>query len=321
MTLYFCTPTSFHTFFLHSLSHCLTKMTTAYRLRLYFLVSWLIMLISGGAFSATFNFVNQCSNTVWPGILSNAGTPQLSTTGFALDPGGSVPIPVPSAWSGRMWGRTFCSQDPTSGKFTCATGDCGSGNMECSGGGAAPPATLAEFTLNGADGLDFYDVSLVDGYNLPMLVVPQNGAGGNCTVTGCIADLNNACPSDLKVTNDVGGGVACKSACEAFRDPQYCCSGEYATPDTCRPTAYSELFKNACPRAYSYAYDDGSSTFTCASADYVITFCPAPSASNKKSTGGPISGPGDSSSISSAATHWAYASVFITFLSVSWHLR
>ncbi|KZV47917.1 thaumatin-like protein 1 [Dorcoceras hygrometricum] len=257
-------------------------MMTAYSLRLALLASWLITLITGEAIAATFTFVNQCSYTVWPGILSGSGTPELSTTGFALDPGGLVPIAVPYAWSGRMWGRTFCSQDPNSGKFTCVTGDCGSGNVECSGGGAAPPATLAEFTLNGADGLDFYDVSLVDGYNLPMLVVPQNGAGGNCTVTGCIADLNAVCPTDLKVTNDVGessGGscVACKSACEAFRDPQYCCSGDYSTPETCRPTSYSELFKNACPRSYSYAYDDGSSTFTCESADYVITFCPTPS--------------------------------------------
>ncbi|XP_073122115.1 thaumatin-like protein 1 [Henckelia pumila] len=288
--------------------------------RLSFLVSWLIVLISDGAFSATFTFVNQCSYTVWPGILSNAGTPQLPTTGFALDPGGSVPIPVPPAWSGRTWGRSFCSQDPTTGKFTCVTGDCGSGNMECSGGGAAPPATLAEFTLDGADGLDFYDVSLVDGYNLPMLVVPQNGGGGNCTVTGCVADLNAACPPDLKVTNDVGSSVACKSACEAFGDPEYCCSGDHATPDTCRPSAYSELFKNACPRAYSYAYDDGSSTFTCASADYVITFCPTLSASNKKSSGDQSSGPDGSSLISSAAPHWAYASLFIIFLSVSWQL-
>ncbi|KAL0423841.1 UNVERIFIED_CONTAM: PR5-like receptor kinase [Sesamum radiatum] len=66
-----------------------------------------------------------------------------------------------------MWGRTLCSQDSTTGKFTCVTGDCGSGALECGGGGAAPPATLAEFTLNGADGLDFYDVSLVDGYICP----------------------------------------------------------------------------------------------------------------------------------------------------------
>ncbi|EYU21101.1 hypothetical protein MIMGU_mgv1a024852mg [Erythranthe guttata] len=226
-------------------------------------------------FSATFTFVNQCNHTVWPGILSGAGTPPLSTTGFALSSGDSVFVSVPASWSGRMWGRTLCSQDPTTGKFACATGDCGSGAVECSGGGAVPPATLAEFTLNGAGGLDFYDVSLVDGYNLPLLVVPVvlggGGGGNNCSSTGCVVDLNGACPSELKV-------VDAASACEAFGDPKYCCSGEYATPDTCKPSAYSEFFKSACPRAYSYAYDDGTSTFTCASADYVLTFCPIPSA-------------------------------------------
>lgn len=149
--------------------------------------------------------------------------------------------------------------------------------MECAGSGAVPPATLAEFTLNGAGGLDFYDVSLVDGYNLPMLVAPQGGAAGNCSSTGCVSDLNESCPSELKVAG-AGGGVACKSACEAFGDPKYCCSGAYATPDTCGPTEYSEVFKNACPRAYSYAYDDKTSTFTCASADYIVTFCPTPAA-------------------------------------------
>jgi hypothetical protein len=75
-----------------------------------------------------------------------------------------------------------------------------------------------------------------------------------------------------------GGGsenVACKSACEAFGSAQYCCSGEYGNPNTCKPSGYSQFFKNACPRAYSYAYDDATSTFTCAEANYIITFCPS----------------------------------------------
>lgn len=234
--------------------------------------------------------MNQCSYTVWPGLLSGAGTAPLSTTGFALNKGESVPISVPAGWSGRLWGRTFCSQDSTTGKFTCVTGDCGSGTVECSGAGAEPPATLAEFTLNGAGGMDFYDVSLVDGYNLPMLVTPQGGSGNNCTTTGCIGDLNSACPTELKMMNSLSsnsnseGGdgtnecVACKSACEALKDDKYCCSGAYNTPQTCSPSPYSQYFKSACPRAYSYAYDDGTSTFTCASADYIITFCPTPAA-------------------------------------------
>lgn len=71
-----------------------------------------------------------------------------------------------------------------------------------------------------------------------------------------------------------GGVVACKSACEAFGLDQYCCSGEFANPTTCQPSIYSTIFKRACPRAYSYAYDDGTSTFTCKAYNYAIIFCP-----------------------------------------------
>ncbi|KAI5655967.1 hypothetical protein M9H77_24760 [Catharanthus roseus] len=241
--------------------------------------------ISGIYGSATFNFVNRCSYTVWPGILSGAGSPPLSTTGFSLQQGESRTIQAPSSWGGRFWGRTHCTEDST-GKFTCLTGDCGSGKLECAGGNAAPPATLAEFKLDGDGGLDFYDVSLVDGYNLPMLVVPQGGSGANCTTTGCVVDLNGGCPSALKVTTSNGGeSIACKSACSAFNQDEYCCSGAYSTPDKCKPSSYSQVFKNACPRAYSYAYDDLTSTFTCAGADYIITFCPSPNTSQKSSNG------------------------------------
>ncbi|KAK7382947.1 hypothetical protein VNO78_28611 [Psophocarpus tetragonolobus] len=242
-----------------------------------------------GVISTTFTLVNKCDYTVWPGILSNAGVPPLSTTGFVLQSGDSSTITAPTSWGGRFWGRTLCSQDST-GKFSCVTGDCGSGKLECSGNGATPPATLAEFTLDGAGGLDFFDVSLVDGYNVPMLVVPQGGSGEKCTATGCVGDLNGACPSELKVTSADGReSVACKSACEAFNSPQYCCRGAYGTPDTCKPSSYSQIFKNACPRAYSYAYDDKTSTFTCASADYSITFCPSPTTSQKASQDGSTS--------------------------------
>ncbi|KAK1373010.1 hypothetical protein POM88_029203 [Heracleum sosnowskyi] len=82
-------------------------------------------------------------------------------------------------------------------------------------------------------------------------------------------DLNKYCPDELKVSN----GDACKSACEAFGKPEYCCSGAHNTPETCKPSAYAAIFKMACPRAYSYAYDDLTSTFTCTGADYTITFC------------------------------------------------
>ncbi|XP_020115146.1 thaumatin-like protein 1b [Ananas comosus] len=245
-------------------------------------------LFSGVSAVATFTIANNCRYAVWPGILSSAGAAPLATTGFALAPGEARAVDAPAGWSGRIWGRTLCGGGGGGGAFSCATGDCGSGAIECSGGGAAPPATLAEFTLDGSGSNDFYDVSLVDGYNIPMLVAPQGGSGPNCRPTGCLADLNGVCPSDLKVV--VGGeGVACRSACDAFGAPQYCCSGAYGSPSTCGPTSYSLFFKNACPRAYSYAYDDATSTFTCAAAtasSYIITFCPSTS-SLKSSSANP----------------------------------
>ncbi|CAD6343454.1 unnamed protein product [Miscanthus lutarioriparius] len=258
-----------------------------------------------GVWSKSFTITNNCGYTVWPGILSGAGSPSLDTTGFELPPGASQTLQAPAGWSGRLWGRTLCTTNGTTNKFACATGDCGSGAVACGGGNAAPPATLAEFTLDGSSGMDFYDVSLVDGYNLPLLVAPSGASpgAGNCAPTGCLVDLNAACPADLRVVvtsssaaadvNADGVVAACKSACLAFGSPQYCCSGEYASPGTCGPSAYSEFFKNACPRAYSYAYDDATSTFTCAGGDtaYTVTFCPG---TNSVKSSSPNSGaPGD----------------------------
>ncbi|KAG6777964.1 hypothetical protein POTOM_017807 [Populus tomentosa] len=202
--------------------------------------------------------------------------PRLDSTGFELPQDSSRSFTAPTGWSGRFWARTGCNFDE-SGAGLCSTGDCGSGQVECNGFGAAPPATLAEFTL-GSGGQDFYDVSLVDGYNLAM-VVEGSGGSGMCASTGCISDLNIQCPQELRV----GEGDACKSACEAFGSPEYCCSGAFNTPATCKPSVYSEMFKAACPKSYSYAYDDATSTFTCSGADYTVTFCPS-SPSQKSSS-------------------------------------
>lgn len=253
-----------------------------------------------GVSATTFTFVNKCGYTVWPGILAGASSPKLDSTGFELAHGGTRTFQAPSGWSGRFWARTGCTFDG-SGQGSCATADCGSGQVECNGSGAAPPATLAEFTLNGSGGQDFYDVSLVDGYNVPMFVEASGGSSGGCASTGCLVDLNRRCPTELQAE----GGGACRSACEAFGNPEYCCSGAYGSPATCKPSAYSQLFKSACPRAYSYAYDDASSTFTCSGADYTVTFCPSspsqkasmdsPTTTSTTATGGPGSGSGSGS--------------------------
>ncbi|OIW05329.1 hypothetical protein TanjilG_28794 [Lupinus angustifolius] len=192
------------------------------------------------------------------------------------------------------------------GNFSCATGDCGTGKVECSGSGATPPVTLAEFALGSqGTGLDFFDVSLVDGYNVPMLVIPHGGSSHNCSSTGCSSDVNAVCPEELKVRSmdDEQKVVACKSACTAFKTPQYCCTGSNSTADNCKPTSYSQVFKRACPQAYSYAFDDVTSTFTCSAADYNIIFCPA---SNNTSLGTQNQGVsvGESLTAGNGTTQW-----------------
>ncbi|KAJ3679955.1 hypothetical protein LUZ60_016233 [Juncus effusus] len=237
----------------------------------------LLALMIGGINCTTtnFEFSNNCKYPVWVGTLSGAGTSPLEQTGFHLPTGGSADLSAPHAWSGRFWGRTDCVTDSDTGKFSCATADCGSHTVECGGLGPAPPATLVEVTLgSGSDSsLDYYDVSLVDGFNVPISFEPVGGSG-DCRPTTCSSDLNKDCPSDLRLTGPNDCVIGCKSACDAFDDPRFCCTGDYGSPSTCGPSNYSKVFKEACPSSYSYAYDDSSSVFTCQGANYAVTFCP-----------------------------------------------
>ncbi|KAG2411225.1 hypothetical protein I3760_Q019800 [Carya illinoinensis] len=231
----------------------------------------LLLLSSLGtlASATVFTVLNQCPYTVWPGFLSGNGL-NLGDGGFSLAPSKSVQLTSPTGWSGRIWGRTGCHFD-ASGNGKCLTGDCGS--LKCSLSGQ-PPATLAEFTIaSSPSGMDFYDVSLVDGYNVG-ISVQATGGTGDCQYAGCVADLNRHCPPELQVVSDSGSVVACKSACAAFNTDEFCCTGGHSSPQTCSPTRYSEIFKNSCPTAYSYAYDDASSIRTCSGSDYLLTFCP-----------------------------------------------
>ena len=145
----------------------------------------------------------------------------------------------------------------------CVTGDHG-GVLKCAGAGGAPPTTLAKFTLNSP--VDFYD-----GYNMPVSIFPTGGSG-ECKVVTCVSDLNRNCLKELQVLRN-GCVAACNSAWMAFNKPEYCWTGAYSTPETCKPTDFSKVLKVSCPTSYSYAYDNLTSTFTCKGANYVIRFC------------------------------------------------
>ncbi|CAN1168973.1 Pathogenesis-related thaumatin-like protein 3.5 [Linum perenne] len=221
--------------------------------------------------AAIFTLQNRCNTTIWPATLSGRG-PLLLNGGTQLLSGESISFFVPNQWSGRFWPRTGCTFDSntTTAPLKCLTGNCGDGLLECRGTGGVPPATIAEFTL---DDVNFYDVSVVDGFNIPISIYPSGGAG-NCKKIECFTDLNKRCPKELQVLDGGGRVVACKSACTAYNSPLYCCTEEYGSPEICKPSNFSKIFKDACLSYYSYAFDDATSTFTCGGdPDYLIRFC------------------------------------------------
>ncbi|MCD7448577.1 hypothetical protein HAX54_044523 [Datura stramonium] len=193
--------------------------------------------------AATFNIINRCTYTVWAAASPGGGR--------RLDPG---------TVQARIWGRTKCNFD-ANGRGRCETGDC-NGLRECRGYGS-PPNTLAEFALNQPNNLDYVDISLVDGFNIPMEFNPTNGA---CRNLRCTAPINEQCPGQLRTQS------GCNNPCTVFKTNQYCCTNG---PGSCGPTEFSRFFKQRCPDAYSYPQDDPTSLFTCpAGTNYRVVFCP-----------------------------------------------
>ncbi|MFD0577040.1 thaumatin family protein [Dactylosporangium darangshiense] len=223
----------------------------------------------------TVTLVNALGQRIWAAATPDKAHP-LAATGWVMDPGQSVTVVVPSGWGGRFWGRTGCEFN-AAGTGHCQTGDCG-GRFQCTGSGATP-ATLAEFTLAAWGGMDFYDVSMVDGSNLPMWINVGHSTGkdpvsaSGCVAAGCTKAVD--CPEAMRT-----GNGACKNPCAAFGGDTYCCRGAWAGREHCIPAKwpvdYTQVFKRAEPYAYSYAFDD-SATMACkGNCNYRITFGVSP---------------------------------------------
>jgi hypothetical protein len=80
-------------------------------------------------------------------------------------------------------------------------------------------------------GLDFYDISLADGFGVPLRMTPIDGTfeknhadDRSCKSIACQADLIAGCPEELKLRQD-DRVVACQSACTKFHSEEYCCTG------------------------------------------------------------------------------------------------
>jgi hypothetical protein len=219
-----------------------------------FFISSILFTSSCTTHAVTLQIGNNCPFTVWAAAVPGGGK--------RLDRGQYFTFNVAAGTTGRMWGRTNCTFDKK-GRGHCETGDC-NGVLKCKVFGT-PPYTVAEYALNKFNNSDFYDMSLVEGFNLPIDYAPITAV--SCKGLRCLANIKGECPSELKVP----GG--CNNPCTVFKTDEYCCnSGKY-----CGETNFSRFFKTRCPDAYSYPKDDQTSQFTCpisANANYRLVLCP-----------------------------------------------
>ncbi|KAJ4446055.1 hypothetical protein ANN_12741 [Periplaneta americana] len=117
-------------------------------------------------YARQFHLHNILDYTVWVGIRGNEGKEKPDNGGFVLQAGGKKTVQVEDNWAGRFWARTGCKFDD-SGLAHCVTGDCGN-ELHCNGLEGQPPASLAEVSLQAIDDLDYYSISLADGFNVPI---------------------------------------------------------------------------------------------------------------------------------------------------------
>ncbi|GAA5950314.1 hypothetical protein JCM3765_004500 [Sporobolomyces pararoseus] len=243
----------------------------------------LSLLATPLALSKSLIVTNNCPYTVWPVISNtNVGGGYNGPRGWEAPPGHWQTEQIPEVWNGRIWARRGCTFDEA-GNGNCLAGACPNGGLECGDQMMGNFGNLVEMNL-GVDGLDWYDVSAVPGFILPMSIVPGDSS---CKTVSCTADLNPTCPDNrLKVT-DNGETIGCKSACfagiNAGPNSANCCSGTFLSHEACQPQMvdFYDFFKQGCPDAYAYPRDEDPTgkrpdvVFTCSPAVpwYRITFC------------------------------------------------
>ncbi|KAL8834406.1 MAG: hypothetical protein Q9170_003774 [Blastenia crenularia] len=199
---------------------------------------------------------NQCKETIYPGIGTQAGTGP-STQGFH--------------------GQTFYDISLVDG-YNTALGIIAIGsdvppnltNPMCIG-----TASLLAAAKSGV-GQDFGTNS---SYPIPL----EESESWN--------DVQGWCPWDLQLDppKKPGDGVypypddnikrpyfnPCYSACAKYNKASDCCIGKYNSPTVCQPSLYSTQAKKVCPDAYSFAFDDQTSTFIIPSGPgFEVVFCP-----------------------------------------------
>ncbi|KAI7862149.1 thaumatin [Spinellus fusiger] len=202
---------------------------------------------------------NNCGTKLFVGQSENG---QLYGSSIEVDAGESYKYQFDAGWAGRIWARKACS------------------GKDCTFAGIGAPASLAEFYFKGPTNNDFYDISFVDGYNLPLTITPinghTNGTTGDSNAFLCgnsVCDTLPTCPEEFQIKDADGDVTGCMSACTKFGTPEYCCTGKFDSESTCTGSAYAAQVKSGCPNVYTWAFDDSTSAYMCNAEGYKVTFC------------------------------------------------
>lgn len=241
---------------------------------------------------------NECTAPIWLVLQPNRGGSSLAAEPVRLAPATKQAFGIADrGWAGRLWAKTGCD---------AAGRNCQAGEAvePCPANGCQPPAdTKVEIFFPDNSGPDraFYDVSLVDGYSLPVAVVPNGAATGRCQPIRCEPSLAD-CPAeeiaglgDLRVrSGDIT--VQCLSPSKRWNWPTplglgrpeqeplglaVCCPTPPVSARDCREgvisrTHFLHTVRRGCPGAYAFAYDDDVGLHNCqAHTSFTVRFCPA----------------------------------------------
>ncbi|EEE66264.1 hypothetical protein OsJ_22450 [Oryza sativa Japonica Group] len=234
------------------------------------------LLLAGDASAATLALYNRCAETVWPGIQPSAGKELLARGGFQLAPNRATSIRLPARLVRPRLGPPGL-QLRRRGARPLGHGRLRRGALLQRGRRRAAGHAGGDHPRVHPGRAGLLRREPRRRLQHPHRHDPVPRLRRQLRPRGVHQRPQPRCPAGLAVRG--GGGdnrvVGCRSACAAYGAPQYCCTGQFGSPQQCKPTAYSRLFKTACPKAYSYAYDDPTSILTCsAGASYIVTFCP-----------------------------------------------
>jgi Thaumatin family len=196
--------------------------------------------------------------------------------GVCLPPGNTTSSDTPSAYGNLIWNAdnfTVASPQPTPG---CAVNsDCSTGQycLSSTVNKYPPTGTVTAQSVAQCAAASQSPTNGCECYNVVNCTTSADCTGG----TQCL-DNSGPCPADATdcvcETSSVLTGVCgppnvnWQAAIAAV---------PLATPTPSADANYLNVFRNACPRAYSYQFDDQASLYSCANSskltNYKVTFC------------------------------------------------